>query len=423
MKNRIIRDKKDLADLIKARKKASDVKVVVEEILEGVREKGDKALIRFSNEFDKTNFSSPKDFVVSRKEIEDAVSIVGEEFISAVNKAIENIRDFYSRMPRPQNWFYIKDGKLSGQMVVPLESVGIYVPGGRAPYPSTVMMAGIPAQIAGVKRIVVTTPKSTPEVLAVCKLLDIYEVYKLGGAHAIAGLAYGTETIPRVDKIVGPGNRFVVSAKKYVFGDAGIEMIPGPSEIVVLTDSKANPEFVAIDLLSQAEHDPLAMAILVTDSEDLANKVIEKIEILIKELSTYETAKESWESWGGIVLVDSIDEGIDVVNYIAPEHLELQIENPFSYLDKIKNAGTVFIGEKTPEAIGDYIAGSSHILPTGGSARFSSGLNVIDFLKIINITQYNEINQDFDLGSIMADREGFSAHKKSLDIRKGDRDR
>lgn len=288
---------------------------------------------------------------------------------------------------------------------------------GVAPYPSTVMMAAIPAQIAGVKRIVVTTPKPVPEVLAVCKLLDIYEVYRLGGAHAIAGLAYGTDTITRVDKIVGPGNRFVVSAKKYVFGETGIEMIPGPSEIVVLADSNANPKFVAIDLLSQAEHDPLAMSILVTDSEDLANRVIEEMGILIRELSTCETAKESWESWGGIVLVNSIDEGIDTVNFIAPEHLELQIKNPASYLEKIRNAGTIFIGEKTPEAIGDYIAGSSHILPTGGSARFSSGLNVLDFLKLINITQYNEITEDFKSGSIIADREGFSAHKKSLEIR------
>lgn len=417
MKNRIIRDRKDLSNLVWERKKASDVKIAVEEILERVKEAGDAALIKYSNEFDKANFSFPKDFVVSKEEIEESIDVVGEEFISAVNMAIKNIRDFYSRMPRPQNWFYLKNGKLSGQMVVPLESVGIYVPGGRAPYPSTVMMAAIPAQIAGVKRIVVTTPKPVPEVLAVCKLLDIYEVYRLGGAHAIAGLAYGTDTITRVDKIVGPGNRFVVSAKKYVFGETGIEMIPGPSEIVVLADSNANPKFVAIDLLSQAEHDPLAMSILVTDSEDLANRVIEEMGILIRELSTCETAKESWESWGGIVLVNSIDEGIDTVNFIAPEHLELQIKNPASYLEKIRNAGTIFIGEKTPEAIGDYIAGSSHILPTGGSARFSSGLNVLDFLKLINITQYNEITEDFKSGSIIADREGFSAHKKSLEIR------
>ena len=417
MKNRIIRDRKDLSNLVLERKKVSDVKIAVEEILERVKEAGDVALIKYSNEFDKANFSSPKDFVVSKEEIEESIDVVGEEFISAVNMAIKNIRDFYSRMPRPQNWFYLKNGKLSGQMVVPLESVGIYVPGGRAPYPSTVMMAAIPAQIAGVKRIVVTTPKPVPEVLAVCKLLDIYEVYRLGGAHAIAGLAYGTDTITRVDKIVGPGNRFVVSAKKYVFGETGIEMIPGPSEIVVLADSNANPKFVAIDLLSQAEHDPLAMSILVTDSEDLANRVIEEMGILIRELSTCETAKESWESWGGIVLVNSIDEGIDTVNFIAPEHLELQIKNPASYLEKIRNAGTIFIGEKTPEAIGDYIAGSSHILPTGGSARFSSGLNVLDFLKLINITQYNEITEDFKSGSIIADREGFSAHKKSLEIR------
>lgn len=419
MKNRIIRDKKELESLLKKRREIIEVSDI-KEIIEDVKKRGDKALIEYSNRFDKTNFSAPNDFKVTKEEIENSIDTVGEDFISAVNKAIENIREFYVRMPKPQNWFYIKEGKLSGQIVVPLESVGVYVPGGKAPYPSTVLMAVIPAQIAGVKRIVITTPKIVPEVLAVCKLLGVYEVYKLGGAHAIAGLAYGTETIPRVDKIVGPGNRYVVSAKKYVFGDVGIEMIPGPSEIVVLADKNAKPEFVAIDLLSQAEHDPLAMSILITDSQELANKVIECLETMIKELSTYETARESWESWGAIVIVDTIKDGIDIANLIAPEHLELQVENPWSYLENIKNAGTIFLGDKTPEAIGDYIAGSSHILPTGGSARFSSGLSVLDFLKVINITQYNEVTEDFDLATIIAKKEEFSAHKKSLEIRKGE---
>lgn len=419
MKNRIIRDKKELESLLKKRREIIEVSDI-KEIIEDVKKRGDKALIEYSNRFDKTNFSAPNDFKVTKEEIENSIDTVGEDFISAVNKAIENIREFYVRMPKPQNWFYIKEGKLSGQIVVPLESVGVYVPGGKAPYPSTVLMAVIPAQIAGVKRIVITTPKIVPEVLAVCKLLGVYEVYKLGGAHAIAGLAYGTETIPRVDKIVGPGNRYVVSAKKYVFGDVGIEMIPGPSEIVVLADKNAKPEFVAIDLLSQAEHDPLAMSILITDSQELANKVIECLETMIKELSTYETARESWESWGAIVIVDTIKDGIDIANLIAPEHLELQIENPWSYLENVKNAGTIFLGDKTPEAIGDYIAGSSHILPTGGLARFSSGLSVLDFLKVINITQYNEVTEDFDLATIIAKKEEFSAHKKSLEIRKGE---
>ncbi|MCX7795986.1 MAG: histidinol dehydrogenase [bacterium] len=420
MKHRIIKDKKEIEELLKTRKEATEVNVIVEGIIRDVKKYGDKALIEYSNRFDNTNFSSPEDFKVKRKEIEDSLDIVGEDFISAINKAIENIREFYTRMPKPQNWFYVKEGKLSGQMIVPIESVGIYVPGGKAPYPSTVLMTSIPAQIAGVKRIVVTTPKPVPEVLAVCNLLDIYEVYKLGGAHAIAGLAYGTETIPKVDKIVGPGNRYVVSAKKLVFGDVGIEMIPGPSEIVVLADSNAKPELVAIDLLSQAEHDPLAMSILITNSQELANRTIECLEKIIKEISTYETAKESWESWGAVVIVDTVEEGIDLVNLIAPEHLELQIENSWIYLEKIKNAGTVFLGNKTPEAIGDYISGSSHVLPTGGSARFSSGLSILDFLKVINITQYIEITKDFELAEIIAEREAFSAHKKSLEIRKGE---
>jgi len=420
LESRIIRDKKELENLLKIRKEATEVSATVEEIINDVKRRGDIAIIEYSRRFDGIDFSTPEDFRVPREEIDNSLKVVDREFISSVEKAIENIREFYLKMPRPQNWFYIKNGKLSGQMVIPLESVGIYVPGGKAPYPSTVLMAGVPAEIAGVKRIAVTTPKPVPEVLAVCKLLDIYEIYRLGGAYAIASLAYGTHTIPKVDKIVGPGNRYVVSAKKLVFGDVGIEMIPGPSEIVILADKSANPEFVAIDLLSQAEHDPLAMSILITNSEELAGKVIKTLEKAIKELSTYETAKSSWESWGGIVIVESLDEGIEMVNLIAPEHLELQIEDPLSYLEKIKNAGTVFLGHKTPEAIGDYIAGSSHILPTGGSARFSSGLSILDFLKVINITQYIDVTEDFDLASIIAEKEGFSAHKKSLEIRKGE---
>ena len=420
MENRIIRDKKELENLLKIRKEATEVSATIEEIINDVKRRGDIAIIEYSKRFDGIDFSTPEEFRVPREEIVNSLKVVDREFISSVEKAIENIREFYLKMPRPQNWFYIKNGKLSGQIVIPLESVGIYVPGGKAPYPSTVLMAGIPAEVAGVKRIAVTTPKPVPEVLAVCKLLDIYEIYRLGGAHSIAGLAYGTDTILKVDKIVGPGNRYVVSAKKLVFGDVGIEMIPGPSEIVILADNSANPEFVAIDLLSQAEHDPLAMSILITNSEELAGKVIRALENTIEELSTYETAKSSWESWGGIVIVDSLEEGIEMVNLIAPEHLELQIEDPWLYLERIKNAGTVFLGHKTPEAIGDYIAGSSHILPTGGSARFSSGLSILDFLKVINITQYIDITEDFDLASIIAEKEGFSAHKKSLEIRKGE---
>jgi len=420
LENRIIRDKKELENLLKIRKEATEVSATIEEIINDVKRRGDIAIIEYSKRFDGIDFSTPEEFRVPREEIVNSLKVVDREFISSVEKAIENIREFYLKMPRPQNWFYIKNGKLSGQIVIPLESVGIYVPGGKAPYPSTVLMAGIPAEVAGVKRIAVTTPKPVPEVLAVCKLLDIYEIYRLGGAHSIAGLAYGTDTILKVDKIVGPGNRYVVSAKKLVFGDVGIEMIPGPSEIVILADNSANPEFVAIDLLSQAEHDPLAMSILITNSEELAGKVIRALENTIEELSTYETAKSSWESWGGIVIVDSLEEGIEMVNLIAPEHLELQIEDPWLYLERIKNAGTVFLGHKTPEAIGDYIAGSSHILPTGGSARFSSGLSILDFLKVINITQYIDITEDFDLASIIAEKEGFSAHKKSLEIRKGE---
>jgi len=417
MRHRIIRSREELEELIASRKKLSEVNVEVEKIISYVKERGDEALVSFSNQFDGTRFSSPEDLKVKKEELENSLKEVGKDFLEAITKAIENVRGFYSKMPKIQNWFHLEDDRLLGQLVVPLESVGIYVPGGRAPYPSTVLMATIPAYVAGVKRIVVTTPKITPEVLATCNILGIEEVYRIGGAHAIAALAYGTKTIPKVDKIVGPGNKYVQAAKKYVFGDVGIDTIAGPTEIVILADKNSNPSFIAIDLLSQAEHDPIAMALLITDSEKIAEEIKWKLDLFIEELTTKEVAKESWESWGGIILVDSIEEGIEFVNLIAPEHLELHIKEPIRYLNSIKNAGTIFIGEFTPEALGDYIAGPSHILPTGGSARFNSGLSILDFIKTINILQYYKTTEDTTLGAIIASREGFSAHKKSLEWR------
>jgi histidinol dehydrogenase len=421
MRHRIIRSREELEELIASRKKLSEVNVEVERIVSYVKEKGDEALIDLSNRFDGAQFSSSRDLKVREEELENSLKEVREDFIEAIKKAIKNVKEFYSKMPKIQNWFHLEDDRLLGQIVVPLESVGIYVPGGRSPYPSTVLMAGIPAYVAGVKRIVVTTPKITKEVLATCKILGIEEVYKIGGAQAIAALAYGTKTIPKVDKIVGPGNKYVQSAKKYVFGDVGIDTIAGPSEIVILADKNSNPNFIAIDLLSQAEHDPIAMALLITDSEKIVEGVKAKLEIFIEELTTKEVARESWESWGGIILVDSIEEGIEFVNLIAPEHLELHVKEPMKYLNSIKNAGTIFIGELTPEALGDYIAGPSHILPTGGLARFSSGLSVSDFIKTINIAQYYRDTEDTTLGAIIAEREGFSAHKKSLEWRQTNR--
>ncbi|MGB9681936.1 MAG: histidinol dehydrogenase [bacterium] len=417
MKHRIIRNKEELKELLISRKNSIEVSVEVERIISYVRERGDRALIELSNQFDGTNFSSPDEFRVKGKELEDSLRKVGRDFLEAITKAIENVREFYNKMPRNQSWFYLENNRLLGQIIVPLESVGIYVPGGRAPYPSTVVMAAVPAYVAGVKRVVVTTPKSTPEVLATCRILGIEEVYRLGGAHSIAALAYGTDTISRVEKIVGPGNKYVQAAKKYVFGDVGIDTIAGPSEIAILADRESNPKLIAIDLLSQAEHDPFSMALLITNSGEMIEMVKEKLDTFIEELSTKEVAKASWESWGGMVLVDSIEEGIEVINLIAPEHLELNLKEPMKYLNLVKNAGTIFIGELTPEAIGDYIAGPSHILPTGGSARFSSGLSISDFVKSINISQYYRITEDARLGAIIAEREGFSAHRFSLEWR------
>jgi len=421
MKHRIIRNKEELKGLLISRKVSTEAYVEVERIISYVKEKGDEALIELSNQFDGTRFSSPQEIRVKEEELEGSLKEVGEDFVDGITKAIENVRDFYTKMPKVQNWFYLKGDRLLGQIVVPLESVGIYVPGGRAPYPSTVVMAAVPAYVAGVKRVVVTTPKTTPEVLATCRILGIKEVYRLGGAHSIAALAYGTDTIPKVDKIVGPGNKYVQAAKKYVFGDVGIDTIAGPSEIVILADRYSNPNLIAIDLLSQAEHDPLAMALLITDSEETKEIVKEKLDIFVEELATKDVAKASWETWGGIILVDSIEEGIDIINLVAPEHLELHLKEPMRYLNSIKNVGTIFIGELTPEALGDYIAGPSHILPTGGSARFSSGLNITDFIKTINITQYYGNTEDTTLAGIIAEKEGFSAHKRSLEWRQSDK--
>ena len=317
-----------------------------------------------------------------------------------------------------------QDGIVTGQKITPIEKVGLYVPGGTAAYPSTVLMDSIPAKIAGCSEICITTPPSTdgkvnPVILAAAKIAGVDRIFKIGGAQAVAALAYGTETVPKVDKIVGPGNAFVAEAKRQVFGLVSIDMIAGPSEILVIADSKSDPSFVAADLLSQAEHDKMASAVLVTDSEELAEKVSEEIEKQLKLLPREEIARTSIDNNGKIIVADNIEDVIDVSNEIAPEHLELCVDNPFDYLDKIKNAGSIFMGRYCPEALGDYFAGPNHTLPTSGTARFSSPLSVDDFVKKSQYTYYTKeaLGKVYDSVAFFAEKEGLSAHARSATIR------
>ena len=372
------------ADEIFARGKTSfDVADIVTDIIENVKQNGDKALFEYCEKFDKAKLTSLE---VSAAEIDEAFKAVEPRFIEILKKAAENIREFHKKQVRNSFIINEQDGIVTGQKVTPIEKVGLYVPGGTAAYPSTVLMDSIPAKIAGCNEICITTPPSSdgkvnPVILAAAKIAGVDRIFKIGGAQAVAALSYGTETIPKVDKIVGPGNAFVAEAKRQVFGRVSIDMIAGPSEILVIADSKSDPRFVAADLLSQAEHDKMASAVLVTDSMDLANKVSEEIEKQLNELPREEIARISIDTNGKIIVADDIADVIAVSNEIAPEHLELCVDNPFDYLDKIKNAGSIFMGRYCPEALGDYFAGPNHTLPTSGTARFSSPLSVDDFVK------------------------------------------
>ena len=413
------------ADEIFARGEDSfSVTDIVTDIIENVKQNGDKALFEYCKKFDKADLTSLE---VSEAEIEEAFNAVEPKFIEIIKTAAENIREFHKKQVR--NSFIINefDGIVTGQKVTPIEKVGLYVPGGTAAYPSTVLMDSIPAKIAGCKEICITTPpncegKVNPVILAAAKIAGVDRIFKLGGAQAIAALAYGTETVPKVDKIVGPGNAFVAEAKRQVFGRVSIDMIAGPSEILVIADEKSNPAFVAADLLSQAEHDKMASAVLVTDSEDLANKVSIEIEKQLKELPREEIARTSIDNNGKIIIADNILDVIDVANEIAPEHLEICVDNPFDYLDKIKNAGSIFMGRYCPEALGDYYAGPNHTLPTSGTARFSSPLSVDDFVKKSQYTYYTKeaLLKVADDVAYFAEKEGLSAHAKSATIRMTD---
>ncbi len=399
---------------------AADVSGIVSDIIEDVKKRGDEALLYYCEKFDKAKLTSLE---VTAEEIEEAFSLVEPEFIEILKKAAENIREFHKAQVR--NSFIISgDGYITGQKITPIEKVGLYVPGGTAAYPSTVLMDSIPAKIAGCEEICITTPPSAngkvnPAILAAAKIAGVDRIFKTGGAQAVAALAYGTETVPKVDKIVGPGNAFVAEAKRQVFGLVSIDMIAGPSEILVVADGKSNPEFVAADLLSQAEHDKMASAVLVTDSEELAKRVSEQLEIQIPLLPRAEIARASIDNNGKIIIADNLFDVIDVANEIAPEHLELCVDNPFDYLDKIKNAGSIFMGRYCPEALGDYFAGPNHTLPTSGTARFSSPLSVDDFVKKSQYTYYTEeaLGKVAESIAFFAGKEGLDAHAKSVTVR------
>ena len=397
----------------------------VNEIVNNVRENGDKAVAEYTLKFDKVELNADT-ILVTREEIEEAYKYVEENdegLVDVIKASAKNVRD-YHMMQKQYSWFDSKpDGTMLGQKITPIEKAGVYVPGGKAAYPSSVLMNIIPAKVAGVEKIVMVTPpgkdgKVNPGTLVAADIAGVDEIYKVGGAQAIAALAFGTETIPKVDKIVGPGNIFVALAKKAVFGFVSIDSIAGPSEILVLADETANPRFVAADLLSQAEHDEMASAILVTTSQELANKVSEEVDNFVKVLSRKEILEKSLENYGYILVTDSMKDAIDVANEIASEHLEIVTKNPFDTMTRIKNAGAIFLGEYSSEPLGDYFAGPNHVLPTNGTAKFFSPLGVDDFIKKSSIISYSrealeKIHKDIEH---FATSEQLTAHANSIKV-------
>lgn len=398
-----------------------DVAQIVSNIIQDVRTRGDEALLEYTKRFDRAQLSSLE---VTKAEIDAAAEAVGAEFIALLERAAANIRKFHTQQKRSSFIINDEDGIVIGQKIIPVDRAGLYVPGGTASYPSTVLMDAIPAKIAGCPEVVMVSPpdkdgKIAPVILAAAKVAGVDRIYKVGGAQAIAALAYGTQSIPKVDKIVGPGNAFVAEAKKQVYGKVSIDMIAGPSEILIIADGKSDPRFVAADLLSQAEHDVLACAVLVTDSADLAKEVQQELEKQIPLLERAEIARASIDNNGKIIVTQSIRQAIEISNEIAPEHLELCVDEPFDYLDSIRHAGSVFMGRNCPEALGDYFAGPNHTLPTSGTARFSSPLSVDDFIKKTQYTYYtrNALKRVAQDVATFAKAEGLTAHAKSALIR------
>ena len=395
----------------------------VQEIVDNVRENGDKALFEYTKKFDKADINAGN-VKVTDAEIEEAYKEVDPHLVEVIRKALVNIKDFHE-LQKQNSWFTTKEnGTMLGQKVTPLNYVGVYVPGGKAVYPSSVLMNIVPAKVAGVNHIVMTTPcnaegKVYATTLVAAKEAGVDEIYKAGGAQAIAALAFGTESVPKVDKIVGPGNIFVALAKRAVYGYVSIDSIAGPSEIMVLADDSANPRYIAADLLSQAEHDELASAILVTDSEEFANKVSAEIDGFVKELSRREIIQKSLDNYGYILVCDNMNEAVEAVNDIASEHLEIVTRNPFELMMKVRNAGAIFIGEYSSEPLGDYFAGPNHVLPTNGTAKFFSPLSVDDFIKKSSIIYYSKealepIHQDI---IDFATSEQLTAHANSIKVR------
>ena len=401
-----------------------NVEGIVTEIITNVRKNGDKALLDYCAKIDKAQLTALQ---VSKEEIDKAVASVDPDFISILEKAAANIRKFHQKQVRNSFIINDEDGILMGQKIIPVDRAGLYVPGGTAAYPSTVLMDSIPAKIAGVPEVVMVTPPNVegtvnPYILTAAYVAGVDKIFKVGGAQAIAALAYGTESIPKVDKIVGPGNAFVAEAKKQVYGQVSIDMIAGPSEILIVADGASNPRHLAADLLSQAEHDKLASAVLVTDSKELAFAVQAELEVQIPKLERAEIARASIDNNGKIIVADNLKEVIAISNEIAPEHLELCVDNPFDYLDSIRHAGSIFMGRNCPEALGDYLAGPNHTLPTSGMARFSSPLSVDDFIKKTQYTYYTRdalarVAKDV---ATFATAEGLTAHAKSAMIRTED---
>ena len=410
------------AEIFAREKLSANVEAVVAEIIANVRQRGDAALREYARKFDKAELG---DLEVSQEEIQAAVCAVEPEFLEILREAAANIRSYHEKQVRTNFVINERNGVILGQKLMPIEKVGLYVPGGTAAYPSTVLMDSIPAKIAGCREIVIVTPpgkdgKVNPVILAAAKIAGVDRIFKVGGAQAVAALAYGTESIPRVDKIVGPGNAYVAEAKKQVFGRVSIDMIAGPSEILVVADATANPRFVAADLLSQAEHDKMASAVLVTDSRELAEAVSRELEDQIPLLPRAEIARASIDNNGKIIVAENdLMKAIHIANEIAPEHLELCVDQPFDYLDKIKHAGSIFMGKYCPEALGDYFAGPNHTLPTSGTARFSSPLSVDDFVKKSQFTYFtaDALAAVADKVAYFAEKEGLGAHAKSATIR------
>ncbi|KZL94286.1 histidinol dehydrogenase [Clostridium magnum] len=395
----------------------------VEEILNNIKEQGNRALIEYTNKFDSENVNE-NNLCVNKEEIEEAYKIVDKEFLEAIKLAAENIRFFHEKQKK-NSWMVTKEmGVILGQNIRPLENVGIYVPGGTASYPSSVLMNAIPAKVAGVTNVVMVTPPSkdgsiNPNILVAADIAGVDKIYKVGGAQAVGALAFGTETIDKVDKIVGPGNIYVAMAKKSVYGYVDIDMIAGPSEILIIADEEANPEYIAADLMSQAEHDRLASSVLVTNSLKLAEEVKSELTRQVESLSRKDIILDSLQNYGVIIIVDSIKEAIDMSNKIAPEHLELCVKEPFLILGDIKNAGSIFLGDYAPEPLGDYIAGPNHVLPTSGTARFFSPLSVDDFVKKSSFIHYSK-EALLGVGKKivkLAETEGLTAHANSISVR------